>query len=291
MIVMSRRKLYSFGAFGIMIFLTWFFSAPTDRKDDFSELVKISMRDIGDRLLTATHDSTSLVLPVVALDDSKYELSFQNTLSFEPSTLVTIVEGAFIKAKLPQEYIVEVVQCTSEEVAYSYQMTTEEQTTIIPCSGRDLPESCYKIVVKFSRKSGSFFSNQAFLYLPIFLVFLLLESRLNKGRQGIKERKSNEEYTSIGSFLFYPNENLLIRGGLDIGLSKKECELLIIFVESSNQIVRRDELMKKVWEDNGVIVGRSLDTYISRLRKKLQEDDSIKLSNVHGVGYRLELSS
>jgi len=47
--------------------------------------------------------------------------------------------------------------------------------------------------------------------------------------------------------------------------------------------------MKKVWEDNGVFVGRSLDTYISKLRKKLKDDDSIKLTNVHGVGYKLEV--
>ena len=52
---------------------------------------------------------------------------------------------------------------------------------------------------------------------------------------------------------------------------------------------RTEDLTKKVWEDNGVFVGRSLDTYISKLRKKLQTDESIKLTNVHGVGYKLEL--
>jgi DNA-binding response OmpR family regulator len=72
-------------------------------------------------------------------------------------------------------------------------------------------------------------------------------------------------------------------------LSKKECELLVIFVKNPNKIIKREELTKKVWEDNGVIVGRSLDTYISKLRKKLQGDDSIKLTNIHGVGYKLEV--
>ncbi|WAC02474.1 helix-turn-helix domain-containing protein [Lacinutrix neustonica] len=71
-------------------------------------------------------------------------------------------------------------------------------------------------------------------------------------------------------------------------MSKKECELLVIFIAHPNQIVTRDTLTKKVWEDKGVIVGRSLDTYISKLRKLLQDDDSIKLTNVHGVGYKLE---
>jgi DNA-binding response OmpR family regulator len=49
--------------------------------------------------------------------------------------------------------------------------------------------------------------------------------------------------------------------------------------------------MKRVWEDNGVFVGRSLDTYISKLRKKLLADDAIKLTNIHGVGYKLEIKS
>ena len=74
-------------------------------------------------------------------------------------------------------------------------------------------------------------------------------------------------------------------------MSKKECELLKILIEKPNQIVKRDELTKRVWEDHGVVVGRSLDTYISKLRKKLKADNSIKITNVHGVGHKLEIKS
>ena len=93
----------------------------------------------------------------------------------------------------------------------------------------------------------------------------------------------------IGSFNFYPEQNKLVKQATEISLSKKECEILAIFVARPNEIIKRDELTKTVWEDNGVIVGRSLDTYISKLRKKLQSDNSIKLTNVHGVGYKLEI--
>ena len=64
---------------------------------------------------------------------------------------------------------------------------------------------------------------------------------------------------------------------------------MAILAAQPNQVIKREELMKKVWEDNGVIVGRSLDTYISKLRKYLKDDDTIKLTNVHGVGYKLEV--
>jgi DNA-binding winged helix-turn-helix (wHTH) protein len=80
-----------------------------------------------------------------------------------------------------------------------------------------------------------------------------------------------------------------VKSATEISLSKKECELLEIFVAHPNQIIKRDELTKKVWEDNGVFVGRSLDTYISKLRKILKDDDSIRITNVHGIGYKLEM--
>ncbi len=75
-----------------------------------------------------------------------------------------------------------------------------------------------------------------------------------------------------------------------VELTAKECELITIFSEKPNQIIKRDLLIKEVWEDNGVFVGRSLDTFISKIRKKFQNDDSINIVTVHGVGYKLEIS-
>ena len=51
--------------------------------------------------------------------------------------------------------------------------------------------------------------------------------------------------------------------------------------------IGRDQLMKEVWEDEGVIVGRSLDMFVSKLRKKLQADPRASILNVHGKGYKL----
>ena len=105
----------------------------------------------------------------------------------------------------------------------------------------------------------------------------------------IAPKEKHDEHTTLGSFRFYPQQLKLVKEAVEIGLSKKECELLEIFIAKPNQVITRDELTKKVWEDNGVFVGRSLDTYISKLRKKLSEDTAIKLTNVHGVGYKLEI--
>ena len=108
-------------------------------------------------------------------------------------------------------------------------------------------------------------------------------SQISKKKEIIVPMEGSKEQTKVGSFQFYPEQNKLIKQATEISLSKKECELLSIFVANPNQIVKRDELTKKVWEDHGVFVGRSLDTYVSKLRKKLSEDASIKITNIHGL--------
>jgi len=61
-------------------------------------------------------------------------------------------------------------------------------------------------------------------------------------------------HNKIGHFKFYPEQHKLVKEATEISLSKKECELLTIFIAQPNQIIKREELTKKVWEDNGVFV-------------------------------------
>ena len=134
--------------------------------------------------------------------------------------------------------------------------------------------------------------SQWFLIMLFSSVVLLLIEWIHHKRKVHSEQKTNTlEYERLGSFRFYPDQNKLVKEAEEINLSKKECELLSIFIMRPNEIIKRDELTKRVWEDNGVIVGRSLDTYISKLRKKLKDDTNIKLTNVHGVGYKLEVNA
>ena len=290
-LIMSRRTIYSFLVFAIIVFFSWMLLNSEDTNEHFSEKVKLSLRDVGNQLLLANKDATSLVLPVVALENLKYVLSFQNQLSFEPGSLVSLVKNSFHKSSLPTYYRVEVIQCINQEVAYSYEIKNETENDITPCKGRFLPENCYTIEVRFTKRTSFINNKHTFLYTLIFIIFIfLLVFYFNKRKYDVKLEENNSTYTTIGSFQFYPEQNKLVKKAKEISLSKKECELLEIFVANPNQIIKRDELTKKVWEDNGVFVGRSLDTYISKLRKKLKGDATIKLTNVHGVGYKLEIS-
>ncbi len=288
--IMNKNKIYIYSGLALFFFLGWVFSSPNNKNDEFTERVKVSLRDVGNQLLLSDKDSTSLVLPVVELEELKYKLSFQNQLSFEPSDLVTVVKNSFNKAELPNYYRVEVFQCLENEVAYSYQMSALKDNTIIPCAGRLLPKECYSIQVVFRSEETSFLGKHFFLIGLFFLIIVFaLDSLFFKKKKLVSVQEDNKEHTKIGSFQFYPDQNKLVKQATEISLSRKECELLAIFVANPNQIIKRDELTKRVWEDHGVFVGRSLDTYISKLRKKLKDDTSIKLTNVHGVGYKLEI--
>ena len=258
-------------------------------QDRFSERVKIALRDVGNKLLLSQEDSTSLILPVKELSPSKFQLAFNNDLLFEPNTLVTLLDESLKTSKLPEYYIVEVIQCKEKETAYSYQMSAAEENTIIPCLSRYLEKGCYAIEVNFIKRAVSkSYQNYILLIIASTLLLIILIFWYRKlSKEKLVDIPVN--YETIGSFKFYPQQNKLIKEAEEIALSKKECELLALFAERPNEIIRRQELTKKVWEDNGVFVGRSLDTYISKLRKKLQTDKSIKLSNVHGVGYKLEV--
>ncbi|MCV9387856.1 response regulator transcription factor [Reichenbachiella ulvae] len=70
-------------------------------------------------------------------------------------------------------------------------------------------------------------------------------------------------------------------------LTYKEARVLQLFFQSPNQIITRQEFLEKIWQDDGFFVARSMDVFISRIRKYLKPDDSLQIQNIRGVGYRL----
>jgi len=284
---MKRKFIFIPAGLIILLISLWKLSLPTDSYREFLETVKVSLRDAGHQLLLASNDSTSLVLPIQVIEPSKFRLTFQNDLAIEPDSLVSVVERSLRKASLPNAYRLEVLACATTDVFYSYEMFEGTETGIVPCIGRNLPKNCYDIDVRFTKIQPPASYKNILYYILAFLGLVLIFLGLRKRRSNTSFTFDNENYTTIGSFLFYPNQNKLVKQATEISLSRKECELLELFVARPNQIIKRDELTKAVWEDHGVFVGRSLDTYISKLRKKLQSDASIQLTNVHGIGYKL----
>jgi DNA-binding response OmpR family regulator len=91
----------------------------------------------------------------------------------------------------------------------------------------------------------------------------------------------------IGAYTFDMPNLLLVHGNKEIQLTQKEGDLLQLFVINREKLMKREEILKAVWGDDDYFLGRSLDVFVSRLRKYLQEDKSIEIVNQFGVGFRL----
>lgn len=85
------------------------------------------------------------------------------------------------------------------------------------------------------------------------------------------------------------SNQMLTVGGQVHHLTYREAKLLRVMVNHANEVMERDRILGLVWEDEGVTVGRSVDVFVSRLRKLLVNDPLIKIASVHGVGYRMEV--
>jgi len=70
-------------------------------------------------------------------------------------------------------------------------------------------------------------------------------------------------------------------------MTKKEADLLKLLIQNKNKIVERSTILERLWGENDYFMGRSMDVFISRLRKYLKADESISVENIHGVGFRL----
>ena len=114
-------------------------------------------------------------------------------------------------------------------------------------------------------------------------------------RIGVFLRRSNkintqEEVFRIGTFSFNFTNLLLQHDEESKILTHKEAEVLRLLCENRSRVLKREEILKAVWGDDDYFLGRSMDVFISKLRKYLKEDSSVQIVNYHGVGFRLEIA-
>jgi len=247
--------------------------------------IEVVLRNVGHQLLLAAKDSSSRVLPIRKLKENTYQLSFQNNFSFISDTLINLVQREFKKTALATDYIVSLKNCEQKETVFAFEINGHAGD-LTPCKGRTLEVGCYVIEIDLLEKNKFNLFWLLLLIIPLSLVGFYVTNKIRKKEE--KESISdNTDYIQLGSFRFYPDNNVLKIENNNITLSEKETKALKIFAENINQIVEREKLMKEIWEDKGIVViSRNVDVLVSKLRKKLSDDNSIKFINVHGRGYK-----
>ena len=260
--------------------------------DDFDIARReVLLRGIGHELLLQSGDSTSRVLPVKKIAENEYRISFENELTFQTDSLVNTTRRLLARDPLAGDYVVNVLNCGNSSVAYGYAISKHKKDDIIACGGRKQPKACYMINIKFkptglnTAKKGYLLGSLLFL---AFVGFLFLRS--GKPETALPEEGQDTDMITLGAVLFDAKNRKLIMNGKTIDLTGTETRVLLILALSPNETIERSRLQKEIWEDEGVIVGRSLDMFISKLRKKLELDPNIKIVVIRGKGYKLEIS-
>jgi DNA-binding response OmpR family regulator len=122
---------------------------------------------------------------------------------------------------------------------------------------------------------------------PFSMEELLLKIKIFLKRSRLHTKTDEETVLyKVGKFSFYFDSLTLESDDSKKTLTYKEAELLKFFCENANKVLSRSEILKNVWGSDDYYLGRSLDVFISRLRKYLGDDESIKILNLHGIGFR-----
>ncbi len=261
--------------------------------DDFEiSRREVLLRSVGHELLLQSGDKTSRVLPVKKIGTNEYQIRFENDLTFLPDSLVNTTLRVLAKDPLASDYVVNVLACGVDSVVYGYAISKKRKDDIIACKGRIQPKACYVVNVKFKSNGIATARNGYLLGSLPFLAFVgFIVLRSVKPRKDVVLQNQLTDIVALGAVSFDAKNRKLIMNNATVDLTGTETRLLLIFALSPNEIIERSRLQKEIWEDEGVIVGRSLDMFISKLRKKLELDSNIKIVVVRGKGYKLEFSS
>ncbi|MCB9335261.1 MAG: winged helix-turn-helix transcriptional regulator [Flavobacteriales bacterium] len=266
--------------------------AETDTEEQH---LKVIVRMIGDEFLLQIGDSTSRVLPIQK-KEGRYLIQFEKKLSFEPDFLSDAALKVVEETKTIKSFIIETENCATHEVVHSFEVKIPTNNSMLPCRERALPEDCYNVYftileydkIAVSEPQNLASTNYPFIYPVIIGVLLLVFIGY-----WMKKKKSpihNQDWVKIGTYRFDKKGMKLLYQDSVEELSSKETDLLALLFSNVNQTVKREDILQKVWDDEGDYLGRTLDVFISKLRKKLEADPHIKIVNIRGIGYRLVLN-
>jgi hypothetical protein len=217
---------------------------------------------------------------------------------------MSIVHQQLAKTDRQGDYTVSVNECDQNQTIFAYEVNTASGD-LKPCRGREQKKGCYVIEISFPAKKSFNYGWLLLAFIPVVFAGLYFA----RGRNAISEpqehigEKADESlsgetesvpaitnHKKVGNFVFYESKGILSLNDETIELSVKEGKALSILVSNQNQVVGRDLLMKEIWEDDGVfVITRNVDVLVSKLRKRLSADPSVKIVNVHGKGYKIIL--
>lgn len=272
-------------------FLAWLI--PLNKAENpgtFSpEKVNLALRRTADGLLRASGDSTSRIPAIEQRGTDVWRVRLES--HFQYDQLPALLQASLDIHGIRRPYDVTVRRCDNATVDLGYHQLDFLQNNQVACQGREMPEGCHFIEIRFltTEKGWGFWPVLSGALLLLFggLAGYWLSVR-QKSKPVAATAQGEKDWLKFGHSQLDVAGQVLICSGISQSLTFRETKLLRLFANHPDRLLDRDQILKEVWADEGVLVGRSVDVFVSRLRKKLAADPTIGIVAVHGVGYRLE---
>ncbi|GAA4058772.1 response regulator transcription factor [Flavobacterium chungnamense] len=142
--------------------------------------------------------------------------------------------------------------------------------------------------LKEDRIKGLRLGADDYLVKPFSIEELLLKIEIFLKRSQKNTMIENVIYT-VGKYQFDHKNYLVFTDTEKISLTQREAELLKLFLDNKNVVMKREEILKSLWGNDDYFMGRSLDVFISRLRKILANEKGITIENLHGIGFKFNV--
>ncbi|MBT8231341.1 MAG: response regulator transcription factor [Bacteroidia bacterium] len=283
---MNLKKLSTKGIVVLCLICISNHSSLANSDIEFNNKVNLALRQTGHNLLLEEKDSTSTIPPIS--NNGTFGFTLKLNSHFNYASLPNLVEDAFKDYNITDAYELMVKDCETDEILLGFNKASVASGNNV-CATRDQKEFCANIFIQFSNKENFDNSNFFSISLTITAVLIGLGFLFYKSIEPELENENDSNKLKLGLFNFDPKNQILINGEEKLTLTFRENKLLHFFASQPNQVLTRSQILSDVWGDEGVIVGRSLDVFISRLRKLLKGDPKIQIKNVHAVGYKLEV--
>ncbi|HRG32614.1 MAG: response regulator transcription factor [Saprospiraceae bacterium] len=140
--------------------------------------------------------------------------------------------------------------------------------------------------LKEDRIHGLRLGGDDYLTKPFSIEELILKIEIFLRRSRVFEAPTQEQELVVGMYKYLPLEYQLIKDTNVRILTQRESELLDFLLKNKNKVIKRSVILESLWGEDDYFMGRSLDVFISRLRKYLSEDPAIKIDNIHGIGFK-----